>query len=417
MMTSMHRYLLLTSLVCHSPLFAEELPRATAEDVGISSERLAQITEFTQRHVDEGKHAGLVTIVARHGKVVHFEAVGNYGIDNDKPMEKDTLFRIFSMTKPVTSVAIMMLYEEGKFHMGDPVSNFIPAFGDFDVHQDGEIVSTGHEVTIEQLLTHTAGLTYGFFPDHEVDQMYRDAGLMDAKNLVEFMQILSLMPLKYEPGTRYHYSVATDVLGALVEVMSKQTLDDFFHERIFVPLGMNDTFFDVPDDKLDRQASNHVWNYEEDRIDLVPKENGLLRYRDVTLFSGGGGLVSTAMDYMIFCEMLRSGGTYNGVRAFTSQQKRCTMLSRIQARRSNSAMSKKCGSVVPTRLVSRSSATTAESAESGMTAKKSPSSKSAKTSTARSKSRILLMPPWTTWKETFTRLFLWQTSSTAIYRF
>ncbi|MGB5347493.1 MAG: serine hydrolase domain-containing protein [Woeseia sp.] len=293
---------------------AEELPTATPEEVGISSERLSRMSEFAAEQVAEGRHAGMVTLLARHGRIVHFEVTGLYGIDNDKPMEKDTLFRLFSMTKPVTAVAMMMLYEEGRFQMSDPVSKYVPAMGNLDLYQDGQVIKAGLEITIEQLFTHTAGLSYGFFADDPVDKYYQEANLWQSEDLHEFIERLSKLPLRSEPGTRYYYSMATDVLGAVIESISGQSLDAFFRERIFEPLGMRDTFFNVPADKLHRLSSNHIWNAEENRMDLLPDDVDSRMFRASKLFSGGAGLVSTAMDYMKFCEMLRRGGNFNGVR-------------------------------------------------------------------------------------------------------
>lgn len=291
-----------------------DLPTTKPEKVGFSSERLKEISKFTQREVDAKRHAGFVTMVARHGKIVHFDAVGSYGIDNDKPMGKDTLFRIFSMTKPITSVAMMMLYEEGAFQMNDPVSKYLPALKNLKVWDSSGNYPDAAPITIEQLFTHTAGFSYGFRPEDPVDILYREkAPLRGSKNLDEFIERLAELPLHYQPGTRFHYSMATDVLGAIVEKISGKSLDEFFRTRIFEPLGMNDTFFNVPEDKLDRLATNHGWDKENNRISLLPPH--LHRpATGVTVFSGGGGLVSTAMDYMIFCEMLRRGGNYNGAR-------------------------------------------------------------------------------------------------------
>ncbi|MFT4824470.1 MAG: CubicO group peptidase (beta-lactamase class C family) [Halioglobus sp.] len=299
-------------LVCQ--FAAADLPRSKPEKMGFSSERLQQISKFTQRHVDEEKHAGFVTMVARHGKIVHFEAVGRYGIDNDKPMEEDTLFRIFSMTKPITSVAMMMLYEEGAFQMNDLVSEYLPALKDLKVYHESGNYEDAAPITIEQLFTHTAGFSYGVRPEDPVDQLYREKDPLSGKDLEEFIQRLSQLPLHFHPGTRYHYSVATDVLGAIVEKISGQPLDEFYRQRIFEPLGMKDTYFNLPEDKLDRLATNHGWDQENNRLSLLPPQLQRRPVTGVTLFSGGGGLVSTAMDYMIFCEMLRRGGSYNGAR-------------------------------------------------------------------------------------------------------
>ncbi|MBT4519529.1 MAG: beta-lactamase family protein [Halieaceae bacterium] len=296
-----------------SSLGAGPLLSVSPESVGFSSERLQQVSRYTRDDVAAGRHAGFVTMVARHGKIVHFDAVGRYGIDNDKPMARDTLFRIYSMTKPITSVALMMLYEEGAFQMNDPVSKYLPALADLKIYDPSGDYRTAAPITIEQLLTHTAGLTYGFRADDPVDKLYQDSDLRNSKNLSEFIDHLSQLPLHYEPGTRYHYSVATDVLGAVIEKISGMSLDVFFEQRIFKPLGMNDTFFSVPRDKLSRLATNHRWDAEADSLALLPPQSSR-EITDVTFFSGGGGLISSAMDYMIFCEMLRRGGAYNGAR-------------------------------------------------------------------------------------------------------
>jgi len=300
-------------LVASFSLAAAELPLVTPEEVGFSSDRLGEITAFTRRDVDDGKLVGAVTMVARHGKVVHFEAVGNYGLDDDRTMDKDALFRIYSMTKPITTVAMMMLYEEGKFQLGDAVAKHLPEFERQKIIRDGEMVAPKSPMTIEQLMSHSAGLTYGFMTDHPAESAYRDADIWSSVDLTEFAGKISNAPLRFEPGTRYHYSVATDILGAMVERLSGLTLEEYFQRRIFSPLGMSDTFFNVPEGKLQRLATNHYWNGEESTISVVPAENNR-PLTGVTLFSGGGGLISTASDYMIFCEMLRNGGSYDGVR-------------------------------------------------------------------------------------------------------
>lgn len=299
---------LVTGTVC-----AAGLPMVDPEEVGFSGERLGHITRFTRRFIEEGKQTGFVTIVARHGKVAHFEAVGQYGIDNDRPMEKDTLFRIYSMTKPVTNVAALMLYEEGAFQLNDPVYRYLPEFIEQKIWVDGELIDPDSPITIEQLMTHTAGFTNGYSGDHPVEQLYREADLGSSASNGDFVSRLAELPLRYQPGSRYHYGPATDVLGTLVERISGQNLEQFFRERIFAPLGMVDTFFAVPDDKRDRLASNHVWNHETEELALAPAASSPAE-SEHSRFAGGHGLISTAMDYMIFCEMLRNGGSYNGAR-------------------------------------------------------------------------------------------------------
>ena len=310
---SMKTTVLLCLLMLVSPLQAEERANLTPEAVGFSSARLSKVSEFVDREILAGRLAGAVTMIARYGEIVHFESAGRYGLDDDRPLDKDALFRIFSMTKPITTVAAMILYEEGAFHLGEPVAKYLPALEGMSLLVDGQLVAPNNTMTIEQLMTHTAGLTNGWHVEHPVERAYRDAALQNSPNLDAFIKTLGTLPLRFEPGTRYHYSVATDVLGALVERLSGQTLEQFFHERIFEPLGMRDTYFNVPAEKADRLARDHLWDAERQQI--VPMPDGLLPPTSgVTLFSGGGGLISTAKDYWRFCEMLRRGGHLEGVR-------------------------------------------------------------------------------------------------------
>ena len=304
--------LLLLSLLT-TRLQAADVDIVEPETVGFSTDRLGKVTEFVDREIADGNLVGTVTLVARHGRIVHFEAAGRYGLEDDRPMDTDALFRIFSMTKPITTVAAMILYEEGAFHLGDPVAKYIPELADMQLLIDGEPVPPQSQMTIEQLMTHTAGLTNGWHIEHPVERAYRDAALRQSADLTVFIEKLATLPLRFEPGTRYHYSVAADVLGALVERLSGQTLEQFFQTRIFDPLEMYDTFFNVPNDKTPRIAGGHLWNAEQQA--MAPLPAGLLPPPSgVTLFSGGGGLISTAHDYWRFCEMLRRGGSLDGVR-------------------------------------------------------------------------------------------------------
>jgi CubicO group peptidase (beta-lactamase class C family) len=304
---------LLTLLLVATRLHAADIDIVQPETVGFSTDRLAKVTEFVEREIAEGNLVGTVTLVARHGQVVHFETAGRNGLDDERPMETDALFRIFSMTKPITTVAAMMLYEEGAFHLGDPVAKYLPELANMQLSIDGKPVPPQSSMTIEQLMTHTAGLTNGWHIEHPVERAYRDAALHQSADLNAFINKLATLPLRFEPGTRYHYSVATDVLGALIERLSGQTLEHFFQTRIFDPLEMHDTFFNVPDDKMPRMAGGHLWSAEQQAMEPMPA--GLLPpLSGVTLFSGGGGLISTARDYWRFCEMLRRGGSLDGVR-------------------------------------------------------------------------------------------------------
>ena len=318
---------LLLSLLA-TRLHAAEVNIVEPEAVGFSTDRLGKVTEFVEREIADGNLVGTVTLVARHGQVVHFEAAGRYGLEDDRPMDTDALFRIFSMTKPITTVAAMILYEEGAFHLGDPVAKYLPELADMQLSIDGELVPPQRQMTIEHLMTHTAGLTNGWHIEHPVELAYRDAALRQSSDLNAFIEKLATLPLRFEPGTRYHYSVATDVLGALVERLSGQTLEQFFQTRIFDPLEMHDTFFNVPADKTPRMTGSHLWSAEQQV--MVPMPAGLLPPPSgVTLFSGGGGLISTAQDYWRFCEMLRRGGSLDGVRVLGPKTVQAMTMARL----------------------------------------------------------------------------------------
>ena len=320
------RIIALTALVNLSSLsVAEEFATSSPETQGVSSERLERLSALSEKYVNEGRVAGIVNLVLRNGNVVHYEATGKRGSENEMAMEVDDLFRIYSMTKPVTSVAAMQLYEQGKFQLSDPVTKFVPELKDLKVlNEDGQFEPVKQVMTMHQLLMHTAGMSYGFNAQNDlVDQLYLRADLSSAANLDEFVVRLAKLPLRSQPGERYHYSVAVDVTGLIVERISGQRLDEYIEEHILEPLEMNDTFFEVPEDKRDRFTQNHFINPETGTLvnsDYAPAPYGyrkgvaLSDFFDVTLFAGGAGLVSTAMDYARFAEMLRRGGELDGVR-------------------------------------------------------------------------------------------------------
>ncbi len=294
-------------------VMASEIPTVDPASVGMSAERLDRITALAQRYVEEGKLAGIVTMVARDGQVVHFEANGVRDLDSGDPMTPDTLFRIYSMSKPITAVAAMMLYEEGLFQLSDPVSRFLPELADVKVLQNGELVDPEREMTMHHLLTHTAGFSYGFDPRDPVDRQYVESRVLQSENLDAFVENLARLPLRNHPGEEWHYSVAVDVTGAVVERLSGMTFDEFLRTRLFEPLGMHDTFFAVPADKRDRFGTNHRWDRGEQQLTVVDTPEYPL-WENTTFFSGGGGLVSSTEDYMRFAEMLRNGGEFNGAR-------------------------------------------------------------------------------------------------------
>jgi CubicO group peptidase (beta-lactamase class C family) len=276
-------------------------------EAGFDPQRLARIDRLYTRYVDDGKLPGFQAVVARDGKIVHVAQGGLADIEAKRPVADDTLWRIYSMTKPITSVAAMLLWEEGAFELKDPVAKFIPAFADAQVwaggNQNKPITRPAVEpVRIWHLLTHTAGLTYGFHYAHPLDGVYRQHGYEfgSKDDLATTVDAWAGLPLLFEPGTEFNYSVATDVLGRLVEVLSGQSLDTFFQERIFGPLGMTDTTFSAVDP--DRLAALYEPGLKRnDRMG----SHGL---RVPTMLSGGGGLISTAADYHRFTTMLVQDG-------------------------------------------------------------------------------------------------------------
>ena len=298
-----------------------DLSMAAPEEVGMDSARLARLTDAMRGLVEEGRLAGVVTAVARHGKIAHFESAGWRDVEAGAPMTNDALFRIYSMTKPITGVALMMLYEEGKFRLSDPVEMHIPELRDLrvaaGVGDDGGLITepADHPMTVRELMAHTGGLTYGIFSGSEVDSMYIEADLLNSGiTLREMVTRLGAIPLRQQPGSMWHYSVAVDVQGYLVEVLSGQAFDDFLDERLFGPLEMNDTDFHVPAEKAERFAQ--IYTYGEDGA-LTPAEmfGAANDYMvDPVFKSGGGGLVSSTMDYLKFTQMMLNGGELNGVR-------------------------------------------------------------------------------------------------------
>jgi len=295
------------------------MQHANPTDLGFASERLARINTKMQSYVDENKLAGISTLIARRGKVIHFEHIGHADMEAGTPISAETIFRIYSMTKPITSVAALMLFEKGRFRLNDPVADYLPEFKDCRVlEQNGTLVKPAQPMTIRHLFTHTAGLSYGFDEQFQIDRLYQQQvwGPLQSNpetTLGEWIAMMAQMPLAYHPGTRFRYSVATDVLGYLVEVVSGMPFADFLQQQIFEPLGMVDTFFTVPAAKLDRFAANYG-PQEGGGLKVIdaPRES---RYTQPTNRpSGGGGLLSTTPDYLRFTQMLLNGGELAGVR-------------------------------------------------------------------------------------------------------
>jgi len=317
--------LLLAALSAALLLPAASLPTAKPEDVGLSSERLQRVRQAVQRRLDAGELAGAVTLVARRGKVVQHEALGVLDLDSKKPMAKDTLFRLASSSKPVTAVAILILMEEGKLKLTDPVSQFIPAFKNPRVLLEADrvpdpmtdrpasapktyTVPAERELTILDLLTHTNGLGAGGPANAEFMTLLRDRKSTDT--LADFIPRLGTLPLDFQPGSRWRYSglAAFDILGRVVEICSGLTFDQFLRTRLFEPLGMHDTHFNVPERDLPRLAT--IYNRTPEGL----KKPAPRVIAGPNYFSGAGGLTSTVPDYFQFAQMLANGGELNGKR-------------------------------------------------------------------------------------------------------
>ena len=301
-------------------LAAASLPVSKPEDAGLSAERLKRIHPLMQSHIDTKDFAGAVTLVARRGKVVHLEAHGLMDLESGKPMRTDTLFRMASMTKPVTAVAILMLLEENKLVLADPVSKFIPEFKNpkvavWNMPNDPKgagtkLIPADRDITIQDLLTHTSGLAIG--TEGPAGDFVRSANLGQGGSLAERVKRLAGLPLHFQPGTQWEYTgtYGFDILGRIVEIQSGKNLDQFFTQRIFEPLGMKDTFFTIPQNRMADVATL----YTKTEQGLTKPAPAAPSPAGVEYFSGAGGLTGSAQDYLQFCQMLLNGGTLNGTR-------------------------------------------------------------------------------------------------------
>ena len=320
-------YLSMYLLMLPAVVRSQELPTTKPESVGLSAGRLERIAASVQKDIDEKRIAGAVTLVMRHGQVAWFKAQGMSDIEAGKPMRQDSIFRICSMTKPITSTAVMMLYEEGKFMLDDPISKYIPEFKNPKVLVKTEnggtyTIPAKREITIRDLLTHTSGLTYHWNSD--LGQMYKDAdvahGILPYDGTIgDSVKKLAAQPLLFSPGEKFEYSLGVDVLGRLVEVVSGQPLDEFFRMHIFQPIGMKDTYFFLPENKLGQLVTAYTY-YEGKGLMRFPDapivEGSMVYSADYPykgakkLFAGGAGLTSTAGDYARFCQMILNGGKW-----------------------------------------------------------------------------------------------------------
>jgi CubicO group peptidase (beta-lactamase class C family) len=303
---------------------ARDLGPARPEDVGLSSEAIAKADGAVQRLIDRGVLAGAVTLVARHGRVVHTNAMGLKDMASGEVLRTDTIFRIFSMTKPVTGAAMMILHDQGLWSPDDAIAKHLPefagvkVFAGLDAAGEPRLEEADHAPTVRELLTHTAGLSYGFDQANPLDELYRDADVWQSGSLAEMARRVAGLPLAYQPGSKWLYSLSMDIQGAMIERLSGQSLPDFMQERIFGPLGMVDTAFHTPPEKVARRAT--LYRKSKSR-GLVQTDNPLMRDQETppALASGGGGLVSTAADYARFAQMLLNRGELNGARILSAE--------------------------------------------------------------------------------------------------
>ena len=313
--------LLATAILLASPLLSAGdhslgLPLASPESVGLFTKGLQKINTTFAKPVAEGKIPGLITVVARQGKIAHFEMHGTADIEGKIPLKPDTIFRIYSMTKPIIGVAMMMLYDEGKFQLDDPVSHYMPAFARMKVYTEQGLAEQHNRITIRHLLTHTSGLADAYMPD-PVSTQYKQAGL-DAEwstmtsgiTLEQYVDKMTQIPLLFQPGTRWHYGMNLSVVGRLIEIISGQSLGNYLQQQIFQPLGMKDTAYFV--DKKKRQRLAPIYKYQNGQLLDISQE--LAYNAKPSLELGDSGLVSTAIDYLRFSQMLLNKGELEGVR-------------------------------------------------------------------------------------------------------
>ena len=302
-----------------------QLPTATPESVGLSTAGLERIDEFLQSLIDAGDLGGVATLTARHGKVVHRSHLGKKNVETGEAVADDTMFRIFSMTKPVTGTAMSILRGEGRWHPDDTIAKHLPEFEGVRVFaglaEDGtpKTVTADHAPTMREVMTHTAGLSYGFNPDDPLDKLYIDTKVWGGETLADMSKRVASLPLAYQPGSKWVYSLSMDIQGAIIERLTGQTLPDFYRTRIFEPLGMVDTAFHTPPEKKARLSQLFRWTAEKGLHSVDNPLGGGDRDTPPRAANGGGGLISTAGDYARFAQMLLNGGELDGVRIVSAE--------------------------------------------------------------------------------------------------
>ena len=298
-------------------------PAANPESLGFDGQRLAKLDAYMSKAVADGRVAGMITLLARHGQIVSEKIYGAKRLDSNQPMTRDTIFRLYSMTKPITGVAMMILFEDGKWRLDDPVTRFVPEFKELKVFTGTD--AEGHLTvepmkrppTMREVMSHSAGFGYGLGDQHPVDKLYREKGVLGAHGLADMIKRTAEIPLMYQPGTRWSYSSAVDIQGYIVEKITGQRFGEFLQQRIFAPLKMTDTAFYVPKEKATRLAAVYVGNQKTGKIEEALQLFGtnMPTYLEPPLMeSGGGGLVGTTADYARFAQMLVNKGELDGVR-------------------------------------------------------------------------------------------------------
>lgn len=293
-----------------------EIPRVAPAEVGLAQDRLNRITRHLQDDVERGHLAGAIGVVARRGRIAYWETVGLADKESGAPLRDDTIFRIYSMTKPVVGVALMTLYEEGKFSLDDPVKKHLPELGGMLVADGEQDVPARRKMTVQDLMRHTSGMIYGSRGPSRVERLWAEADLLGGnRSIDDFIRKLAKLPLRHHPGEAWDYSVSVDVQGRLIEVLSGMHLAAFLQRRVFEPLGMRDTGFTVPPNKKDRFVQMYRQNKAKNAIEPAPPDlsEGYFDHEN-RWYSGGGGLVSTTRDYLRFCQMLLNGGVLDGCR-------------------------------------------------------------------------------------------------------
>ncbi len=311
--------LLVALVLAVAPVVAQPLPLATPESEGFSPERLQRLHAMLRRQVEEGKHAGLVSLVARHGRIVDWQVYGSRDLGARLPMEKDTIVRIYSMSKVISSVAVMILHEQGRLKLDDPVGTYLPALATMKVFTGGSarkprLVAATRQMTVKDLLTHTSGLIYGF-GNGPIDEIYRDAKILESSSMDDFVVGLARLPLAHQPGARFSYGLGIDVVGAIVEKVAGMPFERFVEQRITAPLGMVDTGYDVAESKRARLAKVYTLD-KANALAEVPETQmaGVYPEPGRGFAAGGAGMFSTIGDYARFGQMLLNGGELDGVR-------------------------------------------------------------------------------------------------------